>query len=98
MMRLPFQKKYVDETPLNRCFWLLLPAVVTYLLCIFWLKEFPLWSYIVEGFFVLLFLGATIAVCIKQKNYLQMVKICFTVITSVIKLYLMSEVPKWMAH
>lgn len=98
MMRFPLQKKYVDETPLNRCLWLLLPAVATYVVCIFVLKDFPLWSYIVEGVFVLSFLVASTVVCVRQKNYQPLIKIYFTIITLVITLYLMSEVPKWMSH
>lgn len=94
----PFQKKFVDETPLLRCFWLLLPALIVYLLCVFCLKAFPLWSYIVEGVFTILFLVASSVVCVRQKNYLTMVKIYFSIVTLVITLYLMSEVPKWMSH
>lgn len=80
------------------CLWLLLPAVVVYLLCVFYLRAFPLWSYIVEGIFIILFLTASTIVCVRQKNYLTMIKIYFTIITLAVTLYLMSEVPKWMTH
>ncbi len=98
MNRFQFQKKYVDETSLNRCLWLLLPAVITYLLCVFYLKDFPIWSFIVEGVFVLSFLVTSTVICIKQKNYVQLIKINFAVITMVITLYLMSGIPKWLSH
>lgn len=90
------KKKFVDETTLVRCCWLLLPAVITYMICVFYLRTFPLWSYIVEGVFTVSFLVASTIVCVKQKNYLTLVKIYFSVITLAITLYLMSEVPKWM--
>lgn len=92
------QKKLVDQTPLLRCFWLLLPALVVYLICVFCLKAFPLWSLIVEGVSIVAYLIASTMVCVKQKTYLTLVKIYFTIITFGITLYLMSEVPKWISH
>lgn len=95
MIQSPFQNKFVDEATLVKCCWLLLPAVVTYLICVFYLKAFPLWSFIVEGVFTISFLIASSIVCVKQKSYLTLVKIYLSIITLGITLYIMSEVPKW---
>lgn len=93
----PYQKRLVDETPLLRCFWLLVPAIAVYLICVFYLKAFPLWSYIVEGVSVIAYLIASTIVCVKLKTYQKLIKIYFTIISLGITLYLMSEIPRWMA-
>ena len=98
MINLPPQKRLVDEGPMLKCFWLLLPAVIVYAICVFYLKAFPLWSLIVEGVSIVAYLIAITVVCLKQKIYMRLVKIYFSVITLGVTMYLMSEVPKWMAQ
>lgn len=93
---LPTEKRVVDRTPLNRCFWLLLPAVIVYPLCLVYLRAFPLWSFIVEGLSIVAFLVAITIVCIRLKIYLTLVKLYFSVISLGASLYLMSQVSKWL--
>ncbi len=81
---------------LTKYCWLLLPPFLTFALCIFWLKAFPVWSYIVEGVFLAAFFVAVTVICVKYKAYMLMVKLYCYAIISAITFYLMSEVPKMM--
>lgn len=86
-------KRYVDDSGLVRACWLLLPPYLLFAACVFWLREFPLWTFIVEAVFLTAFLMIITIICLKQKLYQRMVKIYLYVIFSAITLYLMHNLP-----